>query len=29
MQGIKVGTFVGFDSLAPGLYIVAGRKVAR
>lgn len=29
MQGIKVGTFAGFDSLAPGLYIVAGRKVAR
>ena len=29
MQGIKVGTVAGFDSLERGIYIVAGRKVAK
>lgn len=29
MQGIKVGTVADFDSLERGLYIVAGRKVAK
>ncbi len=29
MQGIKVGTLADFGSLAHGIYIVAGRKVAR